>query len=163
MAYNKKCFKPLIGFLGDKAALMRADVIATANKWCEAIGPEHVIQNMCTYLTDGNPEMRNECLKWITAHKAAISKCELPPIIKPLIMCLTDKSGPIRTMADETIVTTMGSTGFAAFTENIRDLKPAVQQTVRPLLEKAKTKMIAANPGAAASAPADEDDDQSPA
>lgn len=126
MNYNKKCFKPLLAFLGDKAALMRADVIATADKWCEAIGAEHVIQNMCTYLSDGNPEMRNECLKWISAHKEAIAKCEHPPMIKPLIMCLTDKSGPIRTLADEVIVATMGSVGFVPFTEGIRDLKPAV-------------------------------------
>lgn len=162
IAYNKKCFRPLLAFLGDKAALMRADVIASANKWSEAIGPEYVIQNMCGYLTDGNPEMRTECLKWITNNKEAIAKCEHPPIIKPLIMCLTDKSGPIRVMADEVIVTTMGSVGFAPFTENIRDLKPAVQQTVRPLLEKAKAKMIAANPDAAAGAP-DDDEDASPA
>lgn len=151
-SYNKKCFKPLLGFLGDKAALMRADVIATADKWSDAIGPEKVIENMCTYLSDGNPEMRSECLKWITAHKDAIAKCEHPPMIKPLILCLTDKSGPIRTMADEAIVATMSLAGFAPFTEGIRDLKPAVQQTVRPLLEKAKAKMIAANPDAAAAA-----------
>ena len=147
--YNKKCFLPLLSFLGDKAALMRQDVVATANKWSEAIGAEHVINNMCTYLPDGNPEMRNECLKWICENKAAIAKCEHQPMIKPLIMCLTDRSGPIRTMADEAIVTTMGFVGFAAFNDGIKDLKPAVQGTVRPLLEKAKQKAITANPDAA--------------
>lgn len=149
LKYNKKCFLPLLAFLGDKAALMRADVVATANKWSEAIGPEHVINNMCTLLTDGNPEMRTECLKWISENKAAIAKCEHQPMIKPLIMCLTDRSGPIRTMADEVIVATMGFVGFAAFSDGIKDLKPAVQGTVRPLLEKAKQKAITANPDAA--------------
>ena len=146
--YNKKCFLPLLSFLGDKAALMRQDVVATANKWSEAIGAEHVINNMCTYLTDGNPEMRNECLKWICENKAAIAKCEHQPMIKPLILCLTDRSGPIRTMAEEAIVTAMGFVGFAAFSDGIKDLKPAVQGTVRPLLEKAKQKAISANPDA---------------
>ena len=126
LKYNKKCFLPLLSFLGDKAALMRADVVATANKWSEAIGPEIVIQNMCTYLTDGNPEMRNESLKWICENKAAIAKCEHQPMIKPLIMCLTDRSGPIRVMADEAIVSTMGHVGFAVFHDGIKDLKPAV-------------------------------------
>ena len=55
---------------------MRADVVATANKWAEAIGPEIVINNMCTYLEAGNPEMRNESLKWMVENKAAIAKCE---------------------------------------------------------------------------------------
>ena len=138
--YNGKCFKPLLSFLGDKAALMRADVVATANKWSEAIGAEIVINNMCTYLEAGNPEMRNECLKWICENKAAIAKCEHQLMVKPLLMCLTDRSGPIRVMADEAIVTTMGLIGFAPFTEGIKDMKPAVQGTVRPLLEKAKNK-----------------------
>ena len=82
---------------------------------------------MCTFLTDGNPEMRSESLKWICAHKAAIAKCEHQPMIKPLIMCFTDRSGPIRTMADEAIVEMMTHTGSGAFMEGIRDLKPAVQ------------------------------------
>ena len=43
LKYNKKCLLPLMGFLADKAALMRADVIATTNKWSEAIGAEYII------------------------------------------------------------------------------------------------------------------------
>jgi len=150
IAYNKKNLKPLLGFLGDKAALMRADVIAQTNKWAEAIGANHVIDNMCTYLTDGNPELRNDSLRWICENKAAIAKCEHREMIKPLIMCLTDRGAPIRTMAEEAIVATMCHVGAAAFQEGIRDLKPAVQQTVRPLLEKAKQKAVLANPEAAA-------------
>lgn len=127
LSYNKKNLKPLLAFLGDKAALMRADVIASVNKWAEAIGDEHIIANMCTYLPDGNPELRNESLKWMCEHKAAIQKCEHREMIKPLILCLTDRSGPIRTMADEIIVACMGYCGAAAFLDGIRDLKPALQ------------------------------------
>lgn len=148
LSYNKKNLKPLLAFLGDKAALMRADVVTSVNKWKEAIGAEHVINNMCTYLPDGNPELRNDSLKWIVENKAAIAKCEHREMVKPLIICLTDRSGPIRTMADEAIVETITHVGFAPFQEGIRDLKPAVQGTVKPLLDKAKAKAIAANPNA---------------
>ena len=86
-----------------------------------------MIQCMCTYLTDGNPEMRNECLKWICDNKAAIAKCDHKEMVKPLIICMTDKSGPIRTMTEELIVVTMGYAGFSPFQEGIRDLKPALQ------------------------------------
>jgi hypothetical protein len=127
LIYNKRSLKPLLGSLSDKAALMRADVIATTNKWSEAIGAEHIINNMCTYLEAGNPELRHDSLKWICENKAAIAKCEHATMIKPLIMCLTDKSGPIRTMAEEIIVATMNYVGFSPFQEGIRDLKTAVQ------------------------------------
>ena len=127
LTYNKKCLKPLLSMLSDKAALMRADVIATADKWSDAIGAEHIINNMCTYLSDGNPEIRMESLKWIAAHKEAIERCEHQAMIKPIILCLTDKKGEIRTLADEAIVTLIGHVGFSPFQEGIRDLKPAVQ------------------------------------
>ena len=48
-------------------------------------------------------------------------------MIKPLLMCLTDKKGEIRKMAEEVIVTLMGYTGAARFKEYLQDLKPAVQ------------------------------------
>lgn len=151
--YNNKCFKPLLVFLGDKAALMRADVIATADKWSDAIGPEFVINSMCTYLETGNPVMRTDILKWIVAHKSAIIKCEHPLMIKPFLACLTDKTPEIRGLADEVIVATMSIVGFGPFSEGIKDMKPAVQGTVRPLLEKAKQKAITANPSAAMAEP----------
>ena len=62
---------------------------------------------------------------------------------KPLIACLTDRSGKIRTLAEQVIVLVMGFTGAGPFTSGIKDLKPAVQNSVRPLLEKAKAKCIA--------------------
>lgn len=148
--WNKKCFVPLLGFLGDKAALMRADVIVQCDKWAEAIGAERVIDGMCTFLAEGNPEMRTECLKWIGAHKDAIKKCDHQAMVKPLILCLTDRSGPIRNMAEEVIVSAMASVGFGVFQEGTKDLKPAVKSSVKPYLDKAKQKCIAANPDAAA-------------
>lgn len=73
-------------------------------------------------------------------------------MIKPLVLCLTDKSGPIRVAADQVIVAVMSQVGFGAFEEQVRSLKPAIASTVRPLLEKAKAKAIAANPSAASMA-----------
>lgn len=77
LKYNKKCLLPLMGFLADKAALLRADVIASANKWAEAIGAEYIIMNMCTYLEAGNPELRKDSLTWISENTSAIGKCEI--------------------------------------------------------------------------------------
>ena len=76
LKYAKKCFVPMLNFLGDKAALMRADVIASSEKWGEAIGYHYVINYMSGYLTDGNPTIREESLKFMTKHKDSVVKCE---------------------------------------------------------------------------------------
>ncbi len=106
---------PILNGLGDKAALMRADVIATAGKWSEAIGAEYVINDMCTYLEKGNPELRKASLTWINEHKDAIAKCDHPPMVKPLIHCLNDRAKEIRENAEAAIVSVMTLTGFSPF------------------------------------------------
>ena len=138
--FMKKCLVPMMHILSDKAALVRADVISSVNKWAEAIGPEPVINQLVAPLAEGNPEYRDESLKWVVAHKEAIPKCDHAIMIKPLITCLTDKKGDIRRMAEEVIVVVMGFVGYARFQEGMQDLKPAVVQAVKPILEKAKGK-----------------------
>ena len=66
-------------------------------------------------MTAGNPEYRDESLKWITAHMEAVAKCDHSNMVKPLVTCLTDKKGEIRKMAEEVIVIVMGHIGFARF------------------------------------------------
>ena len=97
--FTKKCFVPMIHILSDKAALLRADVVTSIDKWSDAIGPENVINQLVLEITTGNPEYRDESLKWMTAHKDAIPKCDHSVMIKPLITALTDKKGEIRTMS----------------------------------------------------------------
>jgi hypothetical protein len=104
LKYAKKCFVPLLNFLSDKAALLRADVITVSEKWGEAIGHHFVINYMSGYLTDGNPSLREESLKYMIKHKDVVPKCDHPAMVKPLITCLTDKKGEIRTMSEEMIV-----------------------------------------------------------
>lgn len=138
--YFKKCLAPMIYLLSDKAALLRADVISSVDKWCEAIGPEAIINQLGEGLTAGNPEYRDESLKWITKHMDAMKKCDHASLVKPFLTCLTDKKGEIRKMSEELIVTVMGFVGFAKFMEGVQDLKPALQQQVKPILEKARNR-----------------------
>ena len=116
----------MLYLLSDKAALLRADVVSSINKWCEAIGPEPIINHLSEGLTAGNPECRDESLKWITAHLEALNKCDHGIMVKPLLLCLTDKKSEIRKMSEEVIVVVMGFVGFSKFQENVQDLKPAL-------------------------------------
>ena len=150
LKWAKKCLVPMLNFLGDKAALMRADVITSATKWGEAIGNHYVINYMCGYLVEGNPNLREECLKWMNTNKDAVPKCDHQAMIKPLITCLSDRKGEIRTMAEDIIVQAICQIGYAPFQSGTKDLKPAIQSSVKPLLEKAKQKAAALNPAGAA-------------
>jgi hypothetical protein len=61
-------------------------------------------------------------------------------MVKPLVDCLLDKVSKIRQQAEEVIVEVMSMTGFEPFSRVAKDLNTAVQQQVRPILEKAKSK-----------------------
>ena len=124
--FLKKCLVPMLYLLSDKAALLRADVISSVNKWSEAIGPEPIINQLVEGLTAGNPEYRDESLKWITAHDEALTKVDHASMVKPLLACLTDKKGEIRKMSEEIIIVVMGFVGFSKFQECVQDLKPAL-------------------------------------
>ena len=65
--YNSRCFKPLLAMLGDKAALMRADVIATANKWSEET--KHLKSDQGLYIDRGlSLGSTGHCHLWEPSH-----------------------------------------------------------------------------------------------
>lgn len=142
--YVKKCMVPLIFNLSDKQSLVRKDVVEAMNKWGEAIGPEIVITWATVQMETENPELREESLLWILANKEGIKAADHSVMVKPLTMCLVDKTTKIRTKAEEVIVEVMQIVGTEPFMRECKDMKTAVQQTVKPILEKAKQKAGAA-------------------
>jgi hypothetical protein len=70
----------------------------------------------------------------------AIKSTEINTLIKPLVSCLLDKTPSIRALADEVICTVMPLTGFQNFQSSTTDLLPAVQNQIKPVLDKIKTK-----------------------
>jgi hypothetical protein len=67
--YRKKCFVPMLQHLSDKQSLVRQQVVQVMDKWAEQIGEHRVIDSLAGYLTEGSPELRDEALTWILAHK----------------------------------------------------------------------------------------------
>lgn len=49
-SFQKKILVPMLNNLTDKQALVRADVVASMNKWGEHVGPEVVINNVLPML-----------------------------------------------------------------------------------------------------------------
>jgi hypothetical protein len=82
------------------------------DKWAEHVGPEVIINNVGPMLTQENPELRTEALKWIIKQKESIKTSEVRELVKPLVSCLSDKTPAIRTMAEEVCSYVMPCTGY---------------------------------------------------
>lgn len=85
------------------------------DKWAEHVGPEVIINNVGPMLTQENPELRTEALKWIIKNKDAIKTSEMKEYTKALVSCLSDKTPAIRNLAEEVISYVMPNTGYQAF------------------------------------------------
>lgn len=59
----------------------------------------------------------------------------------PLIHCLQDKTPSIRSAAEDVIVEVMQASSYRSFVESITDLKPAVKQTIKPILDKCRSRL----------------------
>ena len=93
---------------------------------------------MAQQIVTENPELRTEGLKWITENKDSIKSADTKEMIKPLIACLTDKSKAVREASENLIMIVMPIVGYQAFLTNTKDYVQAVQQTLKPILEKIK-------------------------
>ena len=144
--YGKKLLPVLMQNLADKQSLVRADVVTTMDKWAEHTGAETVIGIGGALVIQDNPEMRSEMLKWVLKNKDAIKLVvEIKELVKPFLMCLNDKTPAIRALADEAITYVLPITGYGPFQQVISDLLPAVQNSIKPALEKIKQRVGATN------------------
>lgn len=116
-----------------------------ADKWAEHIGAEGVINNLAPLLVQENPELRTEALTWIIKNTESIKLTDTKELIKPLVACLSDKVPNIRNMTEQVVGELMPLTGYSAFQAVMKDLKPAVQNALKPILEKVKAKVGANN------------------
>lgn len=93
-----------------------------------------------------NPEARTEGLKWILLHESSIQKADCESLVKPLIACLTDRSKAIRELAENVGKGVMSLTGHPTFLNATKDRPQAVQQTLKPILERIKSECGAGAP-----------------
>lgn len=86
----------MIANISNKDTLVRQYVCETMGKLAEEIGAEFVINYLMPQLTLENPESRTEAFKWINEHTDSIAKAEHALMVKPLVLCLSDKDKKIR-------------------------------------------------------------------
>lgn len=133
--YAPMLIKPLFRCLSEKNTLYRNINLDSIDKWAQAIGAENLIGDMGKVIVKENPEIRSVLLDWILKNKDSISKSDVSELPKPLVSCLQDKAPAIRSMAEKVIIEVIPLTGAAPFKKLVKDLKPAVQNSVKPLVD----------------------------
>ncbi len=142
--------------LADKQSLVRADVVTAMEKWAEHCGADLVITIGGPMVSQENPELRTEMLGWVIKNKESLKQCTPDvhkELVKPFVECLSDKTPSIRNSAEELICSLMPLAGYGPFQTVISNLKPAVQNAIKPILEKVKAKVGSVGPVPTASAP----------
>ena len=134
--YAPMLIKPLLRCISEKNTLVRNINLSSIEKWAEAIGPENLIGSIGIVITKDNPEIRSVLLGWILKKKEYIPKGEVASLPKALVSCLQDKAPKIRGMAEEVIIEVLPFTGKVVFKKLVKDLKQAVQNTVKPIINK---------------------------
>ena len=138
--YIKIILQPLMWNLADKQAAIRNETIIAMNKLTEAAGFEIVFTGLGPLLEKDNPDLRAEVLNWILKNKTQLEKINTDFLVKPLVEALQDRTKEIRVLAEKVVEIIIESTGYQAFAEAIKDLKPAIKETLVGILNKCKAK-----------------------
>lgn len=136
--FAKQMFPAIINCLADKQNLLRVDALAAINKWGEEAGLDQVIIYSAGPLTTDNPELRNELLKWLLDHKTAFKEVDMKNYIQASLACLQDRSASIRSLAEVFFSEIVEIVTFDAFLPFLKDIKPAVMNTLNLIFEKYK-------------------------
>ena len=134
--YAPMLLKPMLRWLSEKNTLVRQVNIEAVNKWASAIGPENIVSSIGAVIEKENPEIRVVLLDWMLKNKDSISKSNLEDFPKSLVSCIQDKIPAIRSLAEEVMIEVIPFVGPAVFRKIVSDLKPAIQNTVKPQIEK---------------------------
>ena len=142
--FARQLLPPIIGCLADKQNLLRADAMTTINKWAEEAGVDIIIIHSSSQLCIDNPELRGELLTWLLDHKDKFKEPEMKNVVKEYIQgtlaCLQDRAAPIRVKAESLFAEVVECIGFDQFSPFLKDIKPAVMNTLNPIFDRYRHK-----------------------
>ena len=134
--FARHLLPPIISCLADKQNLLRQDAMSALNKWAEEAGIDTIIMHSSAPLHIENPELRTELLGWLLEHKEAFRNNDMRPYIQGTLACLQDRSGPIRLKGESLFAEICECVGFDSFQPFLKDIKPAVMNTLNPIFDK---------------------------
>jgi len=126
----------LIRNLSDKQTAIRQEALSSLQKFMNEIGSVMIINSMFPLLNLESPEMRSEIMNWILRNPEDLAKAELKQNIAPLLNALQDKTKEIRALAEKVLEKCIAVTGSGPYLSAVKDLKPAIQKALKPIVEK---------------------------
>ena len=136
--FARQLLPAIIICLADKQNLLRQDAMLTLNKWADEAGADIVIIYSAGPINTDNPELRSELLRWLLDHKALFKVVDMKPHIQGVLACLQDRSAQIRALAESMFSEVVEIVGFEAFQPYLKDIKPAVMNTLNLIFDKYK-------------------------
>lgn len=127
--------------------------------WGEAIGPESLFPYFPDRLRNESPELRCDLLAWmvtaVTKHEGLLNnpKIELKPFIPHLLACLGAKEPSVRGVSEKFVALVIPTIGTAPFSIVMKDLKPGVVKSIKPIIEKYSSLVTNTEPSESAGAP----------
>ena len=114
--------------------------MSAINKWAEEAGVDVIIIHSSAPLCIDNPELRGELLTWLLDHKEKFKEVDMKPYIQGTLACLQDRAAPIRVKAESLFSEVVECVGFESFSPFLKDIKPAVMNTLNTIFEKYRHK-----------------------
>uniref|UniRef100_A0A672RB14 Cytoskeleton-associated protein 5-like n=1 Tax=Sinocyclocheilus grahami TaxID=75366 RepID=A0A672RB14_SINGR len=138
---------PVITFLGDSKANVRAAALSTLNAWVEQTGMKEWLEgeDLSEELKKENPFLRQELLGWLAEKLPTLRTVptDLMLCVPHLYTCLEDRSGDVRKKAQDALPSFMMHLGYEKMIKAAGKLKPASKDQVVGMLEKARAVMPA--------------------
>lgn len=136
----------LLSNLSDKMLLVREDVLNCLEKWIEFGGVDSIVIHIQDQLNKNeNFEVRNDLLNFLLKHLNLISDSPynlniFKDFVPGIVKCLMDKVNIIRSMSEEFLEYSLGYITLDLYYENIKDLKPAIKETLKLIFDKYSNK-----------------------
>ena len=137
--YQKQIIPGIIANFADKNTQVKEESIKCIVKLISITGFDSMASYFPNYLNIDNYEMKHEILNILIKNKNFVSnkKDYIKDYSAPLINCLLDKNGIIRTMAEEITQEIVKYHGIQIFNDEIKNLKtPTVVNQVKLILNR---------------------------
>ena len=136
--YWRPIVNAIINLFKDKTSALRQAAKLSVDKWASKVGPEKVLNALIEPLKWDSIEARTEILNYIVANKAFLSKCETKSLVPSILVCLQDRTVNIRNQAEVVFGEIVEIIGFDPIKQYLDVMKPAVLQSLKPILDKYK-------------------------
>lgn len=134
--------QPVAAILADSKPANRTPALATLTAMATAVGGiEPMIPSFGVCLAGPNPMLRATLIAWLVEQFAEVDtvRMDLTPLMGPIISCVEDRSADVRKQATAILPTVVASVGFDFAMDATSKLKPAMKQTVIPLIQAARS------------------------